>query len=226
MNVIIDVILCAIVVIGCIIGFKVGFVSLVAKPVKAVLAIIFAFVFCTGVADAVMTPMISTPVTNYLVDFMNEKCAGITAENYAEELPTLLKLAASVFGIDLSETVAGTSGSVLEGLVETLTAPVINVVSIIISFVVVWIVSKILLSLIFFLINALLKGPLGALNGILGCIVSTILAIVIAWGVAVLLEFVFHTAAFEGNALIEEFEGGFFYRFFNTYSPLELLLSF
>lgn len=227
MDIIIDLILCAIIAIGIVFGIKRGFIKLTAKPVKFVCALIIAFSFCSGFASAFVTPMIEAPISNYVRDFLYENCSALTSENIGEELPTLIKIAAATFGVDVNEVASNAGGEIVEAIVLNLTGPVVSVISTVLSFVGLYIISKILLNIAFWLLNLLFSGGVfGLLNKILGCVFGTALSVLLAWGIAVVLEIVFHLPVFEGNEMIASFEGGYVYKFFNTYNPIELLLSF
>ncbi len=227
LKIILEVLLCAIVVVGAVLGVKRGFVSIAAKPVKIIAAIAIAVSLYGTISTAIVFPLIEAPVTSYISEFLYENCASITAENVTEELPTLLKMAAGLANVDV-ETVANNAGSaVLDAIVEHLTAPVLNVISGLISFVLVYFVASIALSIALWFLNLLFKdGVLGALNKLLGFVFGTSLFLIISWGLAVVIDIVFHLPAFESNEMISTFEGGWIYRFFNTYNPIELLLSF
>ncbi len=225
MNIVIDIILCAVIAAGVVFGIKLGFVKIAAKPAKFLLALLIAFSMCSSVAQEVVAPMIDEPVTNYVSDFLYENCGDITADNANEELPTLLKFAAGMLDIDISE--AAGEGDVIANLVDVLIDPVIKIISSIFAFFALYILLKILLSLAFWVINILLSGGmLGFVNKLFGVVFSTLVAIMLAWGIAVVLEFVFHTPAIAQNPTIADFDGGFIYSFFNKYNPIELLLSF
>lgn len=227
LEIIIDVILCALIVFGVVFGVKKGFINLAARPVKAVAAIVIAFSCCSALATSVVTPMIDAPITNYVKDFLYDNCSSLTAENINEELPTLIKIAAAVFGINVTDVAGNATTSVVDAVVENLTGPVINVISIIIAFVALYIFSKIVLNIAFWLIDLIFKrGVFGALNRILGLVFGAAVSILASWALAAILSVIFHLPIFEGNELIANFEGGFVYKFFNTYNPIELLLSF
>lgn len=225
MTLIVEIILCIIMAAGIVVGIKMGFIKMASKPVKLILAIIIAFSCARGFADSTVEPMIDGPITNYVTDFLYENCGDITAENAEEELPTVLKMAAGIAGIDISEA-AGT-GDVIANLSESLIDPVVDLVATIISFVALYVISRIGLFFGFVLLKFLFGGGVfGFADKLLGTVFATFLSIVVAWGVAVLLELVFHAPVFADNSIITEFEGGFFFRTFNEYNPVELLLSF
>lgn len=225
MSILIEIILLAVIVLGMIVGFKSGFVKMAARPVKLILALLIAFSFCEGFADAVIVPMIDAPVSGYVTDFLYENCASISAENAETELPTLLKLAAGISGVDISEA-AGT-GDVIANLTDALISPVIRIVAVIISFIAVYLISRIVLFVLFLLIGFSLRdGIFGGLNKLLGFAFALVISVTLAWGLAVISELVFHTPALADNAMFSQFEGGPLYRLFNEYNPMELLLSF
>ena len=226
MDIIIDLILCVIMAASLAIGLRVGFVRIAAKPVKFVLALVIAISVCSTVAESFIAPTIGQPIASYVSDFLYENCATITAENASDELPTLLKIAAAVFGIDVTEVASGAT-SVIDSIAESLTAPVVHVVSIVASFFLCYFVLKLIIGLALLIINKIFEiGVFGVFNKMLGVVFSGALGFVAAWAVAVILEFVFKLPALESNAVISGFEGGAIYRFFNTYNPMELLLSF
>ncbi len=222
MNIFIEILLWAIIAVGAALGIKSGFIRMAAKPVKLVLAIVIAFSLATAFAEGVVVPIIETPITNYIYDFLSENCPDINAENIMEELPTVLKMAAGMYGVDLEElAIQYAEFDIVREITNTLASPVIDIFSLIIAFVVLYFVSKLLISLALALLDLIFSGGIfGVLNRVLGGVSGTVLAIVAAWGVAVLVEFLFHI---NSNGMEN---AGFLYTFFNTYSPIELLLSF
>ena len=99
----VDAALVIVILIGMISGIKRGFVKTVAAPVKLVAAVAFAFKVCENISAKFIEPFISAPLSTQLRDFMYEKCSDLTVENVSTELPTLLKMSAGVFGIDVEE---------------------------------------------------------------------------------------------------------------------------
>ena len=227
MKYIVDIVLIAIFVVFSIIGIKSGFIKLAAKPVKFILSIVLAFTLCSTVAENVVTPIIDDPVTSYVGDFLVENCKDLTNDTAGKELPTLIKLAAKASGVDLENGLTG--DEIIRVVTDELLDPIVGFISVLIAFIAVYILSKVALWIIFGFINALFKrGLFGVLNRILGFIFSGVFGIAIAWGVAVILELVIHGPAFETVPVIAEFDadGGFIYNFFNTHTPIELLLLF
>ena len=227
LDVVIDILLVAIILWGAVTGIKKGFVKIAAKPVKFVASIALAVVICVGVADTIITPIIKEPIANYVSEFIYDNCQNVTAENAANELPTLLKISAAIFNINVTDITEGAGNAVLDAIVENLTAPVINIVSVIIAFVLVYILASIAFSLFIALINVIFSnGILGVFNRILGFFFTGAVALIASWALAAFFEFFIHLPMFEDITLFADFNGGIVYSFFNTYSPIELLLSF
>ena len=219
-SIIVDLVLVAIVIFGIISGFKRGFVNTIAKPVKIVASIAFAWWTCDSISLKWIEPLISTPISNQLKDFMYDKCAELTADNVASELPTLLKMAAGMFGINVEDVAQNSVSGVLDAIVDSLTNPIIHIVGIVVSFILCYIAAKILLSLCFMLVDTCLKsGPLGWINKILGFIFGAAFAVIVAWLLVVVAEFAMGFIGYN-------FESGYVYDFFSNFNPLDLLLSF
>lgn len=217
-----EILLWAIIAVGAALGIRSGFIRMAAKPVKFVLAIILAFSLCTVFAEGIVVPIIEKPITNYIYEFLLENCPEINPQNIMDEIPTILKMAAGMYGIDLEEMAAQYADKdIILEITNALSAPVIEIFSVIISFVIVYLLSKLLVSLALALLDLIFSdGIFGALNRVLGGVSGTVLAVVAAWAVAVIMEFLFHINA-DGME-----NAGFLYTLFNTYSPIELLLSF
>ena len=224
---IVDAVLVTVVFIGAVMGYKRGFIAFIAKPLKFVLSLVLSFGYASSFATSVITPMIEAPATNYIKEFLYTNCQNITAENVSEELPTMLKIAAATFNVDVSQIANDATGTVVDALADKLTAPVIGVISTIISFVVLLIIVNIVLSIVIAIIKSLFKnGVLGFFNKGLGLVFGFAFSFVVAWALAVGFDFAIHLPALADNAWIQSFEGGAIYKFFNEYNPIELLLSF
>ena len=218
----IEILLWAIIAVGAALGIRSGFIRMAAKPIKFILAIVLAFSLCSSFAEGIVVTIIEKPITNYIYEFLAENCPNLSPENITEELPTVLKMAAGMYGVDLEELASQYAEMDIIGeITNTLATPVIEIFSLIISFVLIYLISKLLITLTLALLDLIFSdGIFGALNKILGGVSGTILAVAAAWAVAVIVEFLFHINS-DGME-----NAGFLYTFFNTYSPIELLLSF
>ena len=226
-KILIDAIIIAIVVGGAIIGVTKGFVSSVAGPVKWVAAIALSFSLCTPVADALIFPMLEVPITNQISTYLIEKCSHITAQNVGEELPTLLKIAAGLSGIDVTSIGADTTSQFIPQLVDKLAHPTIHLIAVVISFFAVYFLSKIALGILLAIIDhAFDSGVFGVMNKVLGVVFDTSVAFISAWILVSVFGYVISLQAFVDTPWIASFEGGIIYKFFKGLSPIDLLLSF
>ena len=224
-DIIFDIVLVAILLLGIIIGAKRGFIGTIAKPVRIASSLGLAFVFCEKVGESLIKPMISAPITTQIAEIINQKYAEVTAAT-SGNLPTIIKLAAGLAGINLEEL--GVEGeNYVEALIGMITEPIIAIAATIISFVLLFIVLMLVLRVALWLLNMMIDGGfVGVINRVIGCIVTFSFALVIVWAIASLTEFVFNIPALADMQAIKDFNGGFVYKFFKGLSPLELLLSF
>ena len=153
-NVLFDIIIVAILGIGAFVGIKNGFIDTVAKPVKFVAALALAFSLAASVGNALVEPIIGPAISHKLCDILVEKYSEITAATANESLPTLIKFAASLCGVDIAGIASGADGiSAIQAIADAVTAPVVDIMSTIFGFIIVYFVSKILLNILMLLIN-------------------------------------------------------------------------
>jgi len=228
LKIIVESVLILTVLIGTAVGIKRGFVKTVAKPVRIILSLWVAFSLAVSFSDGIIEPRIGPSVSNQVEEYVLEKCGDITSENVDDELPTLLKIAAAIFDVDIEGRIADDSeASVVSVIVKSLVDPVVHVVSVIISFIILLLISSLLLSLIFWLLSAILDtGVVGVFNRILGGAVLGVFAFFIAWLAASTFTYIINLPSVSALEWARDFEGGAIYRFFNSFNPVELLLSF
>ncbi len=226
-NVAVDVILAAIILIGAIIGLKSGFVKIISKPIRFFGSLVIAFGFSDEFSAAFVEPRIYSPVSAKMTEYLYSHCGHLTAENAADELPTLLKIAAGIFNIDLNNFTGESLDELIGSVVTKLATPVVHVISVILSFVVLFFIAKIVFKILFAIVNSIFNtGVLSVPNRVLGCVFYTLFAFIIAWLFATLLDFAIHTQFLADAEWIKEFEGGFIYKLFRRLTPIDLLLSF
>ncbi len=228
MNVLFDIVLVVTLLSGAIMGFKNGFVDTVARPVKFVLALVLAFSLAKTVGTFLVEPMIGPAISHKFSTILIEKYSDITAANVDKNLPTLVKLAAGLCGVDVQNVASTADGvSVIESVANAVTEPVVDIISIILGFVIAYFASKLILKFLLMLINAVVNnGIAGKFNRTLGSVISLFLAFVVGWAFTSVCEFIFNIPAIASTDAIAGFTGGPVYRFFRTFTPLDLLLSF
>jgi uncharacterized membrane protein required for colicin V production len=228
MNVLLDIILVGILLAGAVAGLKNGFVDTIAKPVKFVLAIVLAFALGNTVGEFLVEPLIGPAISHKFSSILIEKYSEMTVDTVERDLPTLVKVAASICGVDVHGIASAADGaSVIESVANAVTDPVVDVISLIFGFVIAYFVSKIILKFLLIFINTVVNnGIAGKLNKTLGCIVSVFLAFVVGWAFTSVCEFLFNIPAIASVDGVNSFTGGAVYKFFRTFTPLDLLLSF
>ena len=227
-NIIFDLILLGILAAGVIIGIKNGFISTVARPVKFFAALALALSLAVSVGNAIVEPIIGPAISNKISGILIEKYSDITAETASESLPTLIKFAASLCGVDIAGVASTADGArIIESIVNSVTAPVVDIVATIAGFFITFFVAKILLGILLHFINGLFaSGIAGTANKILGAVFTFLLAFIIAWAFTATSEFLLNIPVFAKAKWVENFSGGLLYRFFRSFAPLDLLLSF
>ena len=226
LNVIFDLLLVGILVGGMIIGLKSGFVKAISKPLKPIFSVGFAFAFSRSFAAWVVEPIIIDPLFSWISQFLYDNCTNLSPETTVDELPTLVRLAASLSGVDLN-SIAGGSEDVISSLVAELTLPLVHIVASVISFVLLLVIARLLLMLVFAIVNKVCEaGALKVVNRVLGCIVCVFFAIFVAWGIVSTFGYVLTLPSLAESELVKSFTGGFIYNLFKQYNPIGLLLSF
>ena len=227
-SILFDLILTGILAAGVIFGIKNGFIKTVASPVKFIAAIAIALSLANGFGAIFIEPIVGPAITNKVSGILIEKYADITAETASAELPTIIKFAASLCGVDISTVASGADGAnVIESIVDTVTHPVVEVVATIAGFIIVYFVAKILLGILLHFINEMFdSGLAGTANKVLGAVFSFLLAFCVAWAFTALSEFFLNIPLIARAKWVSNFEGGLLYRFFRLFTPLDLLLSF
>lgn len=221
---ILDIILAIILLVGLIVGYKRGFVKAISAPVRFFASLLTSFWLVEPISEKVLEPMIKTPVTNQINSYLLENCASITPESAAEDLPTLLKFAASALDVDVT---ALSSENTIAAIVDALASPVVHIISMIVSFIVIYFVAKLVYKIVLAMLSPVFAaGPLSVPNKLLGCVFTLFIAAIFAWLLTLVFDFAVHSSLFAGNTAVQEFEGGFIYGFFNKHNPVDMLLGF
>ncbi len=220
----IDIILLLVIFCGAVVGYKKGFVKAVFRPVRFCLSVITAVTLAEPVSLTFLVPALKTPITNQITGYLVENCPNITPQSASEELPTLLKFAASLLNVD----VFSLSGeNTISAIVDSLAGPIVSFLALIITFIGLYFIAKLAYSLLLKIVSAFFDvAVLSIPNKLLGMIAGAFIAIVTAWLLTVAFEFLINTAMFSNTAWAQEFEGGKIYGFFNENNPIDLLLGF
>ena len=202
-NIIVDALLMIVILIGAILGWKRGFLKMIAKPVKAVAAFAVA-VSCAGSFSA-----------------------SVTEPRIGQALLNIFKIAAGIFNINIDETVADAGDQVARALVDALAGPAVTLICQILSGLILFVGCSLLFSLLVFLIGLFVeRGVVGVFNRILGVIFSVAFFFIAEWLLVMVFGIVRNTDLLAGVAWLQGFEGGPFFGFFEKFDLVELLLSF
>ena len=223
-EIIIEILLFVILLFGVVYGYKRGFIKAISKPVRFFASVATACWLADPISRNLVEPMIRVPVTNQIKQYLIDNCSHITPDSAEEELPTLLKFAASLLDVDVASF---SPENTISERVDSLASPVIHLLSVILTAIVIYFISKLVYTILLAIVSASMKsGVLSLPNKLLGCIVTTLFAITVAWGFSVIFDFVIHSSLVVENAWVSRFEGGVIYRFFNKTNPIDILLSF
>ena len=221
-NIVVDLIILAIFVLFVSIGIRKGFLATVAKPIKLVASIGGALAFCRAVSDKFIYSAVSSSMTDRMTAILSEK---YLTPNDASELPTLIRMAAGVVGVDLSSI--STTDSYISAVISAVTDPFIGIVCVIISFFVTFILMMLALSFVLWGVNKIIdNGVVGIANRVLGCIFTSLLGFVAVWLISGLVSIILGLPSLADKAWVADFDGGFVYNFLRSVSPIDLLLSF
>ena len=224
LDIIIDVFIVLVVLLGIFLGIKLGFVKMIAKPVRFCASVAIAAWVSDPIARTVLVPLLGAPVSGQIKSYLIENCPNITPETALDELPMLLRFAATALNIDVS---ALSPESIIESLVDKLALPVIYIISLVLTFIVIYFLAKLIISLLLSLLNSMFEdGFLSVPNKILGCVFNTVASFALVWLFTIGFEFIIHLPMLEGYAWVQDFDGGFIYSFFKSLNPVDLLLSF
>ena len=223
-SILFDILLMLIVLLGILIGVKRGFVKTVAKPVRFFASLITAFFLANPISVRFIEPLLKAPLSNQIKTYLYNHCPNITPETASEELPSILKFAATSLGVDVSSL---SSENTISAIVDALASPVVHFVSVIITFILLYFVAKLIYTLLTSLLIALFDtGFLTVPNKVLGAIFNALAAIVIAWFIAIAFDFIIHLPALSNVTWLSEFEGGFVYNLLNRLNPIDIVLGF
>lgn len=226
LNIIFDLVILIIIGAGIVLGIARGFIDTVAKPIRIIASLGIAFGLCRPAGEIYLQPIFQKPLEEKMSAFLHEKCASITAESAADELPGILKLVAKIFNVDIGQTANEAANSVIESIVNSLAEPIANLGAVVCAFFILLIVANILCFILLKIIDAILNfGPLEVVNKIIGCVFGALFAFLLAWTLTAGFDYVTTLEAFSDSELIQEFTGGPIYRLVRSINPIDLLFQ-
>lgn len=226
LNIIFDLVILIIIGAGIVMGVARGFIETVAKPVRIIASFGIAFGLCRPAGEIYLQPIFQKPLEEKMSAFLHEKCASITAESAAEDLPGILKLVAKIFKVDIGQTANEAANSVIDSIVNSLAEPIASLGAVICAFFILLIAANIVCFILLKIIDAILNfGPLEVLNKIIGCVFGAVFAFLLAWTLTAGFDYVSTLDTFSDVAMIQEFTGGPIYRLVRSINPIDLLFQ-
>ncbi len=222
LELLLDVIIILILVLGSYFGYTRGFFRMVARPMRLVLCLAVSLGFCRAAGESLILPLVEGPITNYISEYLTERSTDVTVE----KIPTVMKIAAVLFDIPIDFT-ADSSEEMIEQIISSLAAPAIKMISVALAFIILFLLMRIAYNFLVDIADSFLSlGIIGSLNRFFGVVLSCGLAFIIAWLFAQSIDLLFRSSRFEDSDIIRSFKGGPLYGFFISFGPLRLLLTF
>lgn len=226
-NLIVDAVIVLILLIGIIIGVKRGFVATVAKPVRIVASAGVAFCLCKPAGTQYIQPYIQKPLVSWMTELIEEKCGELTSGAASSDIPTVLKLVAKMFKIDVNTVAEQATASIVEAIVNALADPLANLAATIVAFVILFLATSIVCWLLFKIIDLVLNcGPLEIVNKVFGLIFGAIFAFVVVWALTVGFDFLLTLEVVSNIEALQGFTGGPVYQLVKQLNPIDLLFKF
>lgn len=212
---VIDIILLLIPVVCLIMGMKKGLVKIITPIIKILLAIFLTVLFAPDIVLAWSGPYFKDLLQSSIAEYLTVNCPEITAAQSTSALPSLLKLAVSVFDIDLSSAGTTAGETVISEVSLLISEPLGNFIANAVTYVILFFALIIILSIVLSLINALFsEGPLKLINKVLGVLFMAVVSIFVCCLIATVT-----------GMLAPAFAGGEIYVFFRDFDPISLIFS-
>ena len=226
LNTLLDLLLVLILVIASYLGYTRGFFNMLTKPLRLLFCLWFAFSLCTFVGERMILPLIEGRISNIISDFLYEKFAVLRTDQAIEEIPTIIKIAAAVFDlqIDYSQDFFEQAA---ERLILSVISPTVKLISIAVAFLILLFVSRLMIDLLINVLDSILTlGLIGSVNRILGVLLSSAFGFFAVWGLVTVTDMLLNSQMLVHLQIVNDFSGGPIYKFFQSFSPVRLLLSF
>ncbi|MBE6532474.1 MAG: hypothetical protein E7676_03065 [Ruminococcaceae bacterium] len=222
-----EILLLVILIGGSYYGIRLGFIRIAARPIKFILGLVFAFSLCRTLGTEIIAPIIQSPITNYIKDYMYANCASLSQEDVVREMPTILKMAGAAFDVEITSVGSDTTEALIDKIIVSLTSPAVLLISVLIAFILLLLLSRMLFSVAVLVVNSVFEvGILAKINRVMGFVLAGLMSLLIAWAFVGVIDFLFHLSIFDTVSAIRQFNGGPLYRLFKNISPIGILLSF
>lgn len=214
---VLDLLLPIIIVIGLLLGYKKGFFETVSKPLKLVFTICLTIITAAPIINVWTRPLFTGKVHGWIYSSLMERCPDITAETASDSLPTILKLTAELFKIDITTSAELSSAeAIIDAVSEKMALPIGNLIAVVVTYVVLFFVSLIFTKILLAILNKCVKkGFLGRVNQFLGLITGGMIATVLAC--------IISSIAFKVSP---EFASGQVSTFIRNINPFAILMKF
>lgn len=224
-NIVVDIFLGILLLIGVFWGLKKGFVKAIAKPAKFILALLIAISLSSLVGERMVKPMVQKPIVNKLSDSLTAKIEKGIEDT--DDLPTLVKIAAELADVDINSLSEGHAmEEMVDAILVAVTDPILNLISSIIAFVLLFILLKIILGLVFAFINSIIdNSPVGSVNRALGSVLMAVFMFMVAWLLCMTSDIILNIPAVSRTEAAQQFTGGWLYNLFRRLSPIDMMLG-
>ena len=215
LKIVLELVLIGLVAAGVVVGIVRGFLKSVMKPVRIAASLALSALLSKPISKVLVAPIIQIPLENKIQFYVDE------FQNYTKELPTLVKLAAALKGVDLSNEETANE------LIGNVTGPVVEIIALAITFIILFLIFVLLIRVgCWFLESSIKDTTLGKANKIAGAVLNGLLGFVVGWAFVSAFDIFVNMGIFESGWLGTEFEGGLLYKLLLKFSPIELLFSF
>ncbi len=214
---VLDLLLPIIIVIGLLLGYKKGFFATVSKPLKLVFTICLTIVTAAPIINVWTRPLFTDKVHGWIYSSLMARCPDITHETASESLPTLLKLAAEMFKIDITTSENLTSAdAIIDAISGKMALPVGNFIAVVVTYVILFFVSLLITKMLIAILDKCVKkGLLGRVNKVLGLLTGGMIATVLACVIASMVYKAY-----------PDFANGPVSTFIRNINPLAILMKF
>ena len=209
-----DIVLVLIFLIGMFIGWAKGFFAIITKPIKVILAAVLTYLTAGSLIEGWTGPYFKTLLADKINVFLLEKCPDLAASQSNDALPSILKLAAKIFEVDISAA-SGSGADLISEVSSMLSDPLGSLVATVVTYVAGFFVILILLSLLISLFSIIFR------SGVLRIIDSSA-GLVLMAGVSFMLSCLVATVVAN---VAPDFAGGVVFVFFRDFDPIGKLLS-